>query len=377
MKTKMKILRMFLFTILIIVFSNSLFAGKRETVTVLNIDTHGLNYTPEQLGNLVRLELEKLDTFEVMDRYDVVYLVKKNSLDITDCYGKIGLVEVGKSLNSQKMLSGSVDLYGETIILSLRLVDIKTETIEKSFVKEFLNLPKEIQSMVRVSIREMYGLPNDNILLAQLTKVNNYESMVNTNQTDRLNLSGPRMGAAFFTGPFQRILLDDKENGGFELFPVMYQIGYQFEAMYLNEGNFQALFEFIPMITGIDQGLFLPSITIMNGLRHNLLGLEFAIGPNFSLSRQAEVFVNGKNNDKNSYKLKSDLTLEELQNSNYKYFMKADSRGDYHFSSSFVFAVGKTFKSGKMNFPVNIYFIPKKDGWQMGLSFGFNAKNRR
>jgi hypothetical protein len=91
---------------LVLFLTVNLFGQKRKSITVLNIDTHGLNYSPEQLGNLVRLELEKLDTFEVMDRYDVSYLVKKNNLDITNCYGKIGLVETGKIINSKYMLSG-------------------------------------------------------------------------------------------------------------------------------------------------------------------------------------------------------------------------------------------------------------------------------
>ena len=374
MKIKMRIIGKFLIIAVISAISNGMYAEKRGTVTVLNIDTHGLNYTPEQLGNLVRLELEKLDTFEVMDRYDVSYLVKKNNLDISSCYGKIGLVEVGKSLNSEKMLTGSADLYGETVIITLRLINVNTSAIEKSYVKEYLNLPKEIQSIVRVSIREMFGLPNDQILLSQLTKSNSYESMVNTNQTERLNLSGPRMGAAVFTGSFSSILQEDKLNGGFEMFPVMYQIGYQFEAMYLNEGNFQALFEFIPMITGIDQGAFMPSVTVMNGVRHNLWGFEFAVGPNFAISRKAEVYKDGTYKNRDSYKLKSEIKEEETNS--HVFFTKADSRGDFFLSTSFVFAIGKTFKSGKMNFPVNMYFVPAKDGWQMGLSFGFNAKNK-
>ncbi len=49
----------------------------KKKVAVLNIDTKGLNYDPGSMGNLVRLELEKLNLFEVVDRYDVEYLVKK------------------------------------------------------------------------------------------------------------------------------------------------------------------------------------------------------------------------------------------------------------------------------------------------------------
>ena len=364
-----------LFTVVIMYINQAINAlqktsEKKNTITVLNIDVHGLEYTPEQLGNIVRLELEKLDTFEVMDRYDVVYLVKKNNLDISNCYGKIGLVEVGKSLNSQKMLSGSVDLYGETIILTFRLVDVTTSVIEKSYVKEFLNFPKEMQSMIRISLNEFFGKPNDPNLLSQLTKNNGYESTVNNPEVTRLNLTGARMGATFFTGEFRNILKAKKADGGFDLNPVMYQFGYQFEVMYLNEGNFQALFEFLPMITGIDQGVIMPSVTIMNGVRHNIWGWEFALGPNFSIARKADVYYDGQ-----KWNLKSDWK-ETNDNPNPTFVTRADSRGNPKLSTAFVIAVGKTFKSGRMNFPVNVYCIPARDGIQFGLSLGYNAKNK-
>jgi hypothetical protein len=42
--------------------------------------------------------------------------------------------------------------------------------------------------------------------------------------------------------------------------------------------------------------------------------------------------------------------------------------------AGFIVAVGKTFKSGRLNIPVNMYVVPSKDGIRMGASFGFNAK---
>jgi hypothetical protein len=355
--------------VVLLTISNIMLPNNRSSVTVLNIDSHGIEYTPEQLGNLVRLELEKLDTFEVMDRYDVAYLVKKNNLDISNCYGKIGLVEAGNALNSEKMLSGSIDVYGETLILTFRLVDVKLAVIEKTYVREFLNYPKELQSMIRVAIREMYGLKNDEVLVAQLSKRDSYETLEANPDETRLNLSGPRMGVTTFTGEFRQILVS-KTDGGFNLFPYMYQFGYQFEKMYLNQGSFQALFEFIPMITGLDQSVLRPSFTLLNGIRHNVWGYEIALGPNISVSQKAEVFqdYDGK------WILKKNWNPEA--NPNAKFVTRADSRGNEKLATSFVIALGKTFKSGKMNFPVNVYCIPARDGLQFGLSLGYNAKNR-
>ena len=72
---------------------------KRASITVLNIDTKGIQLDPIQTGNLTRIELEKLDTFDVTDRYDVTYLIEKNKLNITNCYGKACLLEIGNTIH--------------------------------------------------------------------------------------------------------------------------------------------------------------------------------------------------------------------------------------------------------------------------------------
>src|SRR5437879_2891053 len=97
---------------------NSLFAQtKKLTATVLNVDSKGINYEPQLMGNLLRIELEKLDTFQVMDRYDVSYVIEKNQLKIDNCYGKLCLVEIGKIISSDKMLTGTVEQFGENIVV--------------------------------------------------------------------------------------------------------------------------------------------------------------------------------------------------------------------------------------------------------------------
>lgn len=343
--------------------------NSKKSITVLNIDSKGVALDPVQMGNLVRIELEKLDTFQVMDRYDVVYVVEKNKLNISNCYGKLCLVEIGSTIKSEKMFSGSVELYGETIIITFRLVDVATASIEKTQVMEFLNLPKEMQSMISITMNELFGRKNNPELVTKLTKKFNYESLTNNPNQERLNLSGPRMGMTIFTGKVAEILQESRRTGGYDAIPVMFQFGYQFEKQYLNEGNFQALFEFIPVITGLDQGLVIPGLTVMNGLRSNKSGWEFAFGPTFSIVKKSNgYYLDGVWHRINEW---SDPTPNP-----HEIEKRLDSRGNGEVSSGFVFAFGKTFKSGKLNIPVNGYVIPAKDGVRFGASFGFNAKNR-
>ena len=344
--------------------------SNKKSISVLNIDAKGVTLDPVQMGNLVRIELKKLDTFEVMDRYDVAYVVEKNKLNIANCYGKLCLVEIGSTIKSEKMFSGSVEMYGETIIITFRLVDVATATIEKTQVMEFLNLPKEMQNMITITMNQMFGRKNNPELLTRLTKKFNYESLTNNPDEERLNLSGPRMGVTCFTGNTAKILRESKHTGGYDAIPVMFQFGYQFEKQYLNEGNFQALFEFIPVVTGLDQGLVIPGLTVMNGLRSNKNGWEFAFGPTFSLiTRESGYYADNVWHRESEWK-------DSVNVNPYPIEKRLDSRGDIELNSGFVFAFGKTFKSGKLNIPVNAYIIPHKEGVRFGASFGFNAKNK-
>lgn len=346
--------------------------NKLESLTVLNIDTKGIAYDQEQMGNLVRLEVDKLKLFEVMDKYDVAYMIEKHNLNIGNCYGKICLVEVGKTIESDKMLSGSVEMYGETIIISMRLVDVKNERTEKTQVNEFLNLPKELQPMISMTIREMFGLEINQQLATRLTKKFNYESTVTNPDADVLKLSGPRMGFTSFTGKSYDYVISPTEEGGFNAFPVMFQFGYQFEKQYLNEGKMQALFEFIPMITILDQNNFVPSLVILNGLRNNVKGWEVGCGLTFFINKMANGYY-----DEGNWHLEGTGPYPFGSENPNPIEERVDSRGSYKFATNFVLAAGKTFKSGKLNIPVNLYAVPTKQGVKLGVSFGFNAKKNK
>jgi hypothetical protein len=348
---------------------------QKQTLTILSIDIAGLKSEPQQMGNLVRTELEKLDTFEVMDRYDVAYMVEKNKLSINNCYGKLCLTEIGETIHSDKMLSGSIELYPKSIIYTLRLIDVKSKLIEKTTVMEFLNLPEELQAFTNVTVRTMFNKSVDANLLAKLTQRNGFDNALNNPKKDRLRLDGPRLGFVGFTGNIADILQADKSAGGFEAIPVMFQFGYQFEKQYLNEGKIQALFEFVPMITGVDQGYFIPGFSLLHGLRSNVNGWEFALGPTINLSPKSKGYYDETGTWRREQEWTANPENENVKNP-YSIKERLDSRGDYAVQTGFVLAFGRTFKSGKLNLPVNIYVIPGKDGFRIGASLGFNAKNK-
>ncbi len=341
-------------------------------IAVIQIDTKGFVLEPKLMGNIARIELEKLKKFQVMDKYDVDYIFDNNDFNLEKCFGTLCTVEAGRLLKTDKMLTGSVEVIGESILVSLRIIDVGTGSVDQTEVMDFLNNKSQIQNMIGLTLMKMLDEPMDQNLLSKLTKEDDYESTINSPESTRLNLSGPRMGLITYTGEVNSILQANKSEGGFDLFPYMLQFGYQFEVKYLNEGDFQALFEFIPIITGLDQGKFIPSITILNGLRSNRMGLEFAFGPTFFVTPTADGYYDEEGDGK--WHLEEEWRIDNIgiENPN-EIVNRLDSRGDPSIDSGFVFGIGKTFKSGKLNIPVNVFFFPDKDGHRYGLSVGFNT----
>lgn len=342
----------------------------KAKIAVLHVDTKGLNFDPVQMGDLTRIELDKLGLFEVLDKYDVKYLVEKEQLKLEDCYGKICLVDVGKKLGVDKMLTGSVELLSEKIIVSYRLIDVGSATVEKSQILEFLNLKQQLQTMINVTLHQLFGLANNPDLMAKLTQPAAFESEINSPNKLKLNLSGPRMGVTIISGETASRLKSPASEGGIAATPVMFQFGYQFETSYLNQGGLQALFEFIPIITGLDQSQIIPSVSVLHGVRSNRNGWEFAFGPILYLNKVEEGFyVDGKWMRKKDWDtLNPNLVYPE------EVIKRFDDRGNPQLISSFVFAFGKSFRSGRMNIPVNAFFIPNNSGHRFGISVGFNGK---
>lgn len=347
-------------------------AQGKTKMAIVAVDTRGLNIDPISMGNLVRLELSKLPQFEIMDRYDSEFLLQKNQIKTESCFGKLCLLEVGKVLGVQKMFTGSVEQLGESIIITFSQIDMASASVEKTQVQEFLVLPKEMRTMIAITLNNMYGIPNEATLVSNLTKKFELDNSVNNPGEFMLRSDGPRFGVVQILGQEALIIKRDKAAGGYDAYPTMFQFGYQFEKQYLNQGRLQALFEVIPMVTGIDQGFFIPSLTFLHGIRDNKSGWEFAFGPTARLERTLKGFeFNNRFIPMSQYSAiihGSSVTMEE----------QLDSRGNIKGEFGFVIAFGRTFRSGNLNIPLNFFAIPSTGkGWRIGASFGFNAKNRR
>lgn len=149
---------------------------------------------------------------------------------------------------------------------------------------------------------------------------------INPDLQEPIKLAGPRVGFTIMSGK----LIDRLEQDfGSELNPFITQFGWQFETrIFTSQNGTSGLAEFIPLIGGLEQGKFLPSLSALVGLR-GAKGLEFGLGPNVSLA-----------------------------------------------GAGLVFALGTNFQSGGVNFPVNVALVPGNDGLRFSMLVGFNSRKR-
>ncbi|MBC5994121.1 hypothetical protein [Pontibacter cellulosilyticus] len=139
-----------------------------------------------------------------------------------------------------------------------------------------------------------------------------------------LKLSGPRIGFTVLSNKYRDEINEEFDS---DVNAFMTQFGWQFETrIFTLESGMSGLFEFVPLVGGLEQGKFLPSLSALIGLR-GAKGFEFGVGPNISLG-----------------------------------------------GAGLVLAAGTNFQSQGVNFPVNVAFAPSRDGGRFSVLFGFNSR---
>jgi hypothetical protein len=379
-------------------------AQVKKSMAVANPHVEGLDLTSELAAKMIQLELIKIDKFLVYDEFDMAEVLQGDEKYTEKCYGLNCLTSMGKELKVDYIMSGSFTNLGNKIAVSLKWIDVKSEKLYKSVVREFDNQEGEVQRMVRLLLLELNGMEVDAHLKEQLKFQN---EMIVSNDVGKVNNSGPRVGVAFMAGSFNEFATRAEAQGGLDIFPMVSNIGYQWEGQYVGTENFSAIIEGIVNVSGLEQGRFLPSVSILNGFRFGKAGWEFAFGPSFTLKKTTQGFFDKDDkfgNGKGSYFSESDW--EDYANTNYKindtdstYYSNGsysrpsaydvtgdanyqnksslDARGNIQLSANWLMAFGRTFKAGSLNIPVNVYYSSSKSGGNIGMSVGFNVVKSR
>lgn len=139
----------------------------------------------------------------------------------------------------------------------------------------------------------------------------------------RLSLAGPRYGFTFLSdGVVSKLATDD-----IQVKNAISQFGWQFERQfYSKEGGPTVLNEWVVLAGGLDQGVVLPSLNWMVGMRTRD-GAEFGIGPNITPAGVA-----------------------------------------------LAMAAGVTFRAGVLNIPMNFAVVPSKAGMRVSMLTGFTLR---
>ena len=369
--------------LLILVLTFTLNAAFSQSIAVSMINTYKVKVDPSTASAFVRLELIKLGKYSVLDRFDMAEVSDPEKYD--ECFAKTCLTEYGRLLKVDYLVSGSIDKISNKIVVSLKLLDIKSGELIKNATHEFNDQEAEMQRMVGIVVKKLHAQESDPELVRQLSFNN---EVITSSNRNTLRNSGPRIGVAYAYGTLGEFLTRNESYGGFDIFPVVSVLGYQFEAQYVGTENFSALFEFVPLVLGLEQGKFIPTIGILNGFRFGKAGWEIAFGPSFGLSKTSTGFFDtnddGSGNNQGAFgELGRYWTQAGLEadgqdpegyiEEGYHLEKHLDSGGDLVVSTRWVIAFGRTFTSGALNVPVNIFHSSQKGGGMFGVSVGFNV----
>jgi hypothetical protein len=143
---------------------------------------------------------------------------------------------------------------------------------------------------------------------------------------DTMSLSGPRAGITYLT---PAVVDQIKEDFNKDINPVISQFGWQFEKRFLSsDTGATAVTEWVVLFGGIDQGVVIPSLTWLVGMR-TVGGIELAAGPNLSPA-----------------------------------------------GTGVAIAAGVTMRVGNLNVPFNAAVVPSANGPRFSFLLGFNSKRR-
>jgi len=138
MKTRLKITTLLLSYLLIF---NGLWAQEQEKLRIAILDftnTGGLSKQETvTLGNRLSSMLVKTNAFVVLERGQMDEILNEQGFQQSGCTTTECAVEMGRLLNVEKMISGSIGKLGKTYTIDLSLIDVQTARIEKSFFRDF------------------------------------------------------------------------------------------------------------------------------------------------------------------------------------------------------------------------------------------------
>ncbi|MBN1782837.1 hypothetical protein JW948_16995 [bacterium] len=160
----------------------------REKVALAVLDFEGKNVeqaNAEAVTDLLRTELFNTGSFRVIERQKIRQIIQEQNFQATGVTSTDKAVEIGRILNVQKIMVGTVTRLGSTYIINTRIVDVQSgavvlaEAIERRGGEE--ELPKAIAELA-TTISFKVGLEGS------IIRVGNDEIFMDLGQADGIRL---------------------------------------------------------------------------------------------------------------------------------------------------------------------------------------------
>lgn len=145
----------------------------------------------------------------------------------------------------------------------------------------------------------LYSLPKSEVLKIEYKNgqteeisPDGKEHSVQSSIQPKLHYGGPRVGITYLGSGYSNHRIEEAFNRS-RINQVTTQFGWQFETRFFTlENGGSGLIELVPMIGGLEQGLFIPSLTGMVGFRTHQ-GYELGMGPILSFGGVGVLFATG------------------------------------------------------------------------------------
>ena len=115
----------------------------KESVAILDFDTRSYPVDVQQVIQKATIEMMRINAYEVIDKYDIEYIAKRDNVALKGCFSKICLEDIGKRLKCDYILTGSYDLLADKVALTIRMFEVKSGSFVNSTSRIYLNIPEQ------------------------------------------------------------------------------------------------------------------------------------------------------------------------------------------------------------------------------------------
>lgn len=133
-------------------------AGK-TTITFLGFEAKDIPESGNDiLSDLVRDELIKSQKYTVLDRQNKKALLEEMNFQSTGITEEKTAVSLGKMLGVEKIITGTIGELGKLYLITLKMIDVESGTIEKIETEEFTGSMENLRRPVRIVVQKLLDI---------------------------------------------------------------------------------------------------------------------------------------------------------------------------------------------------------------------------